>query len=204
MLRSLASMQAPAALELVAPHCDIEDRLVRVPPAARVRGLYFNSLVASMKQAGKLERYRDLFPDESWSSMGLYPLAFYMLRLACAGALIASPERVHPGMHELFRSNATTFASSLLGKTMLRLLARDPVRLAEQGLAARRLTHVYGHWEILRHEPRCIEMIYREEYIWIESAIAGSARGAFEACGLEPSLETRLKDRFNGSTLIRW
>jgi len=199
-----ASMQTPAALELVGPHCDIEDRLQRVPPAARVRGLYFKSLEASMKHAGQLERYRGLFPDDRWSSMGLYPLAFWMLRLACAGALAASPERVHQGMHELLRSNATTFASSLLGRTMLRLLARDPVRLAEQGLAARRLTHLYGHWEILRHGPRCIEMIYREEYVWIESAVAGSALGAFEACGLEPSLETRLKDRFNGSTLIRW
>jgi uncharacterized protein (TIGR02265 family) len=197
-------MRTSAPLELVGPHCDIEERLERVPPAARVRGLYFGSLESSLKQAGRWDRYRNLFPDDRWSSMGLYPLAFYMLRLACAGALITSPERVHQGMHELLRSNATTFASSLLGKTMLRLLARDPVRLAEQGLAARRLTHLYGHWEIVRDGPRCIEMIYREEYVWIDSAVAGAARGTFEACGLEPSLETRLKDPFNGSTLIRW
>jgi uncharacterized protein (TIGR02265 family) len=197
-------MRSSAPLDLVGPHCDIEERLQSVSPAARVRGLYFRSLESSLKQLGHWDRYQDLFPEERWSSMGLYPLAPYMLRLACAGALVASPERVHHGMHELLRSNATIFASSLLGKTMLRLLARDPVRLAEQGLAARRLTHLYGHWEMARCGPRCIEMIYCEEYVWIESAVAGAARGTFEACGLEPSLETRLKDRFNGSTVIRW
>jgi hypothetical protein len=47
-------------------------------------------------------------------------------------------------------------------------------------------------------------MIYREEYLWIESAIAGAAQGTFEACGLSPTLETRLQDRFNGSTVVRW
>jgi hypothetical protein len=34
--------------------------------------------------------------------------------------------------------------------------------------------------------------------------MAGAARGTFEACGLSPVLGTRLKDRFNGSTLVRW
>lgn len=157
-----------------------------------------------MKQAGALSRYQELFPGDRWSSMDLYPLGDWLLRVACGGALLASPERVHEGMHELSRSNATAFATSLLGRTMVRLLSKDPVRLAEQGLAARRLTHQYGHWEIARHGPRCIEMIYREEYAWIESIIQGAAQGTFEACDVEPRMETQLKDRFNGSTVIRW
>jgi uncharacterized protein (TIGR02265 family) len=191
-------------LDIVAPYCDIRERLPLVPAAARVRGLYFRSLASSLKQAGKLAEYRALFPDDNWRAMELYPLSAYLLRLACAGAVYASPERVHAGMHDLLRANATAFAESLLGRAMLRLLARDPVRLTEQALAARRLTHVYGHWEIAHHGPRCIEMIYHEEYMWLESAMAGAARGTFEACGLSPVLETRLKDRFNGSTLVRW
>jgi uncharacterized protein (TIGR02265 family) len=197
-------MPSSAPLDLVAPHCDIRERLQLIPAAARVRGLYFRSLVSTLKQAGKFSEYTALFPDDDWSAMELYPLSSYILRLACAGAVFASPERVHAGMHELLRANATAFADSLLGKTMLRLLSRDPVRLTEQALAARRMTHVYGHWEIARHDARCIEMMYHEEYVWMESAVAGAARGTFEACGLTPSLETRLKDRFNGSTIVRW
>jgi uncharacterized protein (TIGR02265 family) len=197
-------MRPAAPLDIVAPYCDIRERLQLVPAAARVRGLYFRSLVSELKQAGKLTEYRALFPDDNWSAMELYPLSSYILRLACSGALLASPERVHEGMHDIMRANATAFADSLLGKAMLRLLSRDPVRLTEQALAARRLTHLYGHWEIARHGPRCIEMIYHEEYVWLESAAVGAARGTFEACGLSPMLETRLKDRFNGSTLVRW
>jgi hypothetical protein len=87
---------------------------------------------------------------------------------------------------------------------MLRLLANDPVRVTEQGLAARRQTFQYGQWSIQRLDGRALRMVYQEEYIWIESAIAGGAVGAFESAGVKIVTETQLTDRFNGSTLIRW
>lgn len=199
-----ARYQLERVLDILSPHCDIAERLEVVPPSARVRGLYLASLGAVLQRAGKLGLYQEFFAAERWSPVRMYPLRDYMIRLAAAGATLASPERVHEGMRDVWRTNATTFASSLLGRTMLRLLSHDPVRLTEQGLAARRQTYQYGHWEIVRHRPRSIEMVYREEYIWIESAIAGGAIGAFEACGIEAQLETRLINRFDGSTLISW
>jgi uncharacterized protein (TIGR02265 family) len=195
---------ADRAIQLVAPHCDLVDRLKVVPPSALVRGLYLKSLEAIVQRAGRAGLYREYFAGERWSAIRMYPLRDYMIRLAVAGAALHSPEQLHRGMHDVWRTNATTFASSLLGRTMLRLLSHDPVRLTEQGLAARRQTFQYGHWEIVRHGPRSIEMVYREEYIWIESAIAGGAVGAFEACGIEAKLETKLLNRFDGSTAITW
>lgn len=192
------------AVELVAPYCDIAERLEAVPPSAKVRGLYMKSLESVVQRAGRAQLYLQYFRNERWSPVRMYPLRDYMIRLAVAGASLCSPERVHDGMRDVWRTNATTFASSLLGKTMLRLLSHDPVRLTEQGLAARRQTYQYGHWEIVHHRPRSIEMVYREEYIWIESAIAGGAIGAFESCGIEANLETKLINRFDGSTLISW
>jgi uncharacterized protein (TIGR02265 family) len=200
----LSDSKLDRAIELVAPHCDIVDRLTVVPPSARVRGLYFNSFDSLLERAGKTALYRRYFADERWSALRMYPLRDYLIRLAVAGASLRGPEHIHDGMHDVWRTNATTFASSLLGKTMLRLLSHDPVRLTEQGLAARRQTYQYGHWSIVRHGPRSIEMVYREEYIWIESAIAGGAVGAFETCGIRAELETKLINRFDGSTLIRW
>jgi uncharacterized protein (TIGR02265 family) len=192
------------AIELVAPYCDIVDRLALVPPSARVRGLYLNSFDSLLERAGKAALYREYFASERWSALRMYPLRDYLIRLAVAGAALRGPEGLHDGMHDVWRTNATTFASSLLGRTMLRLLSRDPVRLTEQGLAARRQTYQYGHWSIVRHGPRSIEMVYREEYIWIESAIAGGAVGAFETCGIKADLQTKLIGRFDGSTLISW
>ncbi len=201
---SLRVRPVERAIQVVAPYCDIVDRLQVVPPSARVRGLYLRSLETVTQRAGRGVLYREYFGGERWSPIRMYPLRDYMIRLALAGASLRSPERVHEGMHDVWRSNATTFASSLLGRTMLRLLSNDPVRLTEQGLAARRQTYQYGHWEIVRHGPRAIEMVYREEYLWIESAIAGGAVGAFEACGIKANLETKLSDRFDGSTMITW
>jgi uncharacterized protein (TIGR02265 family) len=192
------------AIQVVAPHCDIVSRLEVVPPSALVRGLYLRSFETVLQRAGRIQLYREYFEGERWSPIRMYPLRDYMIRLAVAGASLRSPERVHEGMHDIWRTNAATFAASLLGRTMLRLLSHDPVRLTEQGLAARRQTYQYGHWAIKRHGPRAVEMVYREEYLWIESAIAGGAVGAFEACGVEAKLETKLLNRFDGSTMITW
>jgi uncharacterized protein (TIGR02265 family) len=192
------------AIQVVAPYCDIVSRLEVVPPSALVRGLYLRSFETVLQRAGRTQLYREYFEGERWSPIRMYPLRDYMIRLAVAGASLRSPERVHDGMHDVWRTNATTFAASLLGRTMLRLLSHDPVRLTEQGLAARRQTYQYGHWEIVRHGPRAVEMVYREEYLWIESAIAGGAVGAFEACGIEANLQTKLLNRFDGSTMITW
>lgn len=198
---------APAlspAIELLAPHCDLVERLSAVPPSAQVRGIYFKSFENLLDKRAKSALYNRYLPHQSWVSIRPYPLRDYLVRLAMAGASLESPERLHEGMFEVWRAHATTFANSLLGRTMLRLLSHDPVRLTEQALAARRQTFLYGHWHTVRHAPRFVEMVYEEEYVWIESAINGGAVGSFEACGIEAKLETRLKDRFNGSTLIRW
>ena len=193
------------AIELVAPYCDIVERLAVVPPsAARTRAvLQVVRFVAA--SARRSPRFTGTISRASAGRRcACTRCATTCIRLAVAGAALHGPERVHDGMHDVWRTNATTFASSLLGRTMLRLLSHDPVRLTEQGLAARRQTYQYGNWSIVRHGPRSIEMIYREEYIWIESAIAGGAVGAFEACGIKVNLQTKLINRFDGSTLISW
>ena len=191
------------ALKLVAAHCDIEERIKLVPPTARVRGVLFRSIHTQLEKRGLLEAYAAYFGDKR-AAIPFYPLSDYLLRLAVAGALVATPARLHEGMFEISKGNAREIVDSLLGRALLRLLARDPVRLTEQGLAARRQISSYGRWSISRHAERSIEMVYEDEYTWIESAIAGSAVGTFEACGLTPRIETRLVDRFNGSTRIEW
>ncbi len=150
-----------------------------------------------------LDRYKELFPGD-FSAIPYYPLSEYLVRIAVAGALITSPERVHEGMYEISLGNARTFAESLLGRTLIRLLARDPVSLLEQAIAARRQMSSYGTWTLVRREPKVIEVQYVNEYTWIESAIAGSAVGTFEGQHIHAKIETHLTDRFNGSTLFSW
>lgn len=200
----LPAMSLVRAVDLVAPHCDIVERLIDVPPSARIRGWYFKSMLAVLQRHDRLLAYEDYFPDETWSALGMHPLADYLVRLAVAGALITTPARLHEGIFEISRQNATAFVSSLLGRVLVRILARDPVRLTQQGLAARRQSTTYGTWEIRRPGPREVQMIYRGEYMWIESAIAGAAAGTFESCGVKADVRTQLDDKYNGATTIRW
>jgi uncharacterized protein (TIGR02265 family) len=192
------------AIELVAPHCDIVDRLKVVPPSAQTRGVWIKNVEKQVERLGVMTAYRGYFPDDRYGTLPHYPLGDFLIRLACAGALVASPERVHDGMFMITRGNAESFMETILGRVMLRVLSRDPVRLLEQGMAARRQSFTYGHWELRRHSEREVEVVHQNEYWWIESGVAGAAAGTFEACNIVAQTETKLIDRFNGSTFCRW
>jgi uncharacterized protein (TIGR02265 family) len=192
------------ALDMVAPHCDIEERLRAIPPAARIRGLTFRPITAVLRKAGKLEPYLELFGPQLQNSMALYPLGDFLVHLAAAAAILRSPEEILQGMFEISLETAREYVSSMLGRALVRLMAKDPYRLAQQGLAMHRQTHFYGHWELVRHGPREMEMMYHDEYVWIEHSVAGAAVGTFENCGVTPVIVTTTRDRFNGSTRVRW
>lgn len=192
------------ALTLVAAHCDIEERLPLVPPSAAMRGFYFKAIEKQVATRGALEPYRAYFPADRFGSLSFHSIREYLVRIACAGALVASPERVHEGMSIIAMGNARAFIESMLGRLMLRVLSGDPIRLLEQAVAGRRQSTNYGHWEMVRHSDRAVEIVYRQEYVWIESAIAGAGLGTFEACGLPVHMENQLVDRFNGSSLLTW
>jgi len=192
------------ALELVAPHCDIVDRLRFVPPSAAVRGVFFRNVEVQVERMGQSGAYRGYFPEDRYASLPYYPLSDFMLRLACAGALVATPECVHDGMRKITQGNATTFVHSLLGRALVRLAARDPLRLTQQGLAARRQSHRYGRWSLLPISASRLQVLYEDEFLWIDSAVHGAAEGTYVACSTEVQLATELTGRYTGRTTISW
>jgi uncharacterized protein (TIGR02265 family) len=194
---------ADRAMALIAPHCDIVERLSLTPPSAQVRGVFLRNIERQLEKWGQLEKYKRYFSDEPAPDHAFCYLGDYLVRIACAGALVASPRALHEGVFRIAKGNASTFVESLLGRLMLRSLSTDPWRLMEQGLAARRQSFTYGHWDLVRHEDGFMEIVHRSEYVWLESEIAGAALGTFEPLGIS-DVRTVLVDRFNGSTLIRW
>ena len=117
---------------------------------------------------------------------------------------MSTPETLHDGIFDLTRWNASAFASSVLGKVLIRFLARDPIKLTEQALAGRRQSTTYGEWKLLKRGPRDLEICFRDEYMWIESAINGAAVGTYDICDIKPTLTTSLESKYTGSTRIRW
>lgn len=204
---SIAEARALAAagpLAWIAPHCDIVERLGAVPPSAQLRGVWFRILERLLERRGLLPQYRAFFPDLSPSSLSFSPVADFLPCAAVAGALVATPERLHDGMFELTRENAHAFAKTLFGRTLLRLLANEPKRLAQQAIASRRQTTNYGSWELSHAGPNQLRMMHREEYVWIESYMRGAALGTYESCGLACEAEVVMDDRFNGAIVVSW
>jgi uncharacterized protein (TIGR02265 family) len=190
-------------LDLVSAHCDIADRLAVVPPDAMVRGIWFKALDAELGRRGLGQRYADAVGPRDESVFGMYPVRDYLVRVAFAGALVASPEKLHDGMRELSRANATYFASSLLGRGMMHLLSRDPLRVARQSVASKRHATNYGRWYLGGSGPSHLEIIHENEFVWVDSALLGAAEGTF-ASTRDCRCEVVMRDRFNGSIFVRW
>ncbi len=191
-------------LDWVAPHCDLLERIDRIPPSAQVRGVWTKILERQLQERGLLPEYRRLLPGHSSGAFELHHVSDLLLRAAVAGALLAGPEDLHQGMFEITRDNARRFTSSLMGRTLLRLLARDPRRLCQQILASRRQTCHYGSWELLSVREGEARIYLREEYIWIESYLLGAAVGTFEVLGDDVEATAELEGPFHGTHIIRW
>jgi uncharacterized protein (TIGR02265 family) len=184
-------------------HCDVEERLPLIPPSAKVRGIYFGGIDRTLAKAGCLDRFKALFPPRP-AAVLWHPAADFLVRLAAGGAILAGPERVHEGMFEIGRGNAVTFAESLVGRALIRLLDRDPIRLLKQGIAGRRQGFSYGRWELEFPVDGEAVVTMSEEYAYIESYFLGAARGTFDAVSVPVRAEAVLRDRFNGTHILRW
>lgn len=192
-----------ALLHELGRHCDIADRLPLIPPSAKVRGVYGRSIDGAVEEAGKLEQFREMFP-QGLAPLSWHPLSEFLIRVAVAGALLAGPERVHDGMQEIGRRNALEFARSLLGRMIVRLLSRDPRKLLLQGVAARRQTCSYGNWQVSFPDERSAVMTMVEEYLYMDSFLMGAARGTFDAVGMSVDAQTIHDGRFHGRHVLRW
>src|SRR4029077_10285182 len=124
----------------------LAERLPLLPPSAKVRGLYFRQIERALAKAGGRGRFDSIFPQR-FAAVLWHPAAEFLVRLAVGGSLLAGSERIHQGMFEIGRGNAVAFAESLIGRTLGRILDRDPKRLLGQAIAGRRQGMNYGHWE---------------------------------------------------------
>jgi len=190
-------------IDEVCRYCDLRERLTLVPPSAKIRGLYFRSIEAVLARAGCAQRYRELYP-ERFTAILFHPCSEFLVRLTVGASLLTSPERVHEGMFEIGRRNALAFSESLLGRTLFRLLARDPQKLMLQAAAARRQSMNFGRWELAFPAERTAVMTMTEEYCYIESYLLGAATGTFDAIAVPVRTEVELQDRFNGRHILNW
>lgn len=191
------------ALELVGPYCDLEQRLADIPPSARARGIWVRTFENVLERRGKLGAYLDVFGAKA-APLAWAPVGELVARIAVAGALTTSPREMHHGMRVIAREQAVQFSQSILGKTLIRLLNPDPVRVLQQGAAARRQTCNYGAWEYDFSQSHRVRVTHRDEYGWLDTQVLGSAEGTFEAIRVPAQFHLEMVDRYNGVIDITW
>jgi len=150
-----------------------------------------------------LSEYKRLFPSDDFGTLRFVWVGDFLIRAAVAGALIQTPQRLHDGMLELARDNARSFGASLLGRSLFRLLSRDPKRLTQQATASTRQTTSYGRWSAEYPDSHTVVIKMKGEYVWIESYLKGACLGTYESLG-QCSVEAELDDPFNGRLIVRW
>src|SRR5262245_44656391 len=124
--------------------------------------MYFRSIDDMLAGAGRAQRYRDIFPKR-YAALAWYPTREFLYHLTVGAGELRGPERVHEGMFELGRRNARAFADGILGKLMLRVLARDPVKILKQALAGRRQSAKPARWSLEFPDERTAVMGLIEE-----------------------------------------
>jgi uncharacterized protein (TIGR02265 family) len=191
------------ALDLVGAHCDLEQRLRDIPPVARARGVWVRPFEGALARRGGMEKYLEIFGSPA-AALSWHACGEVAARFAVAGALYTSPRELHVGMRELGRAQAKHFADSLLGRTLLRLLSPDPVRVLQQGAAARRQGCNYGSWQHDFSTPGKAIVTHENEYLWLDSQVIGSAEGTFEAIRVPATFDLRMRDAYNGVIEITW
>ena len=196
-------MQLSEEIRALVRGSDLEERLPQVPASAHLRGLYFVNIETILGRAALLDQYRSYFP-KSYSAVRWYPVSDFLIQAAVGAALLKGPDCIAEGLVTLGHNNATAFADSLLGKAMLRLLARDPVKLLKQATAGRRQSCRYGRWEVEFTGPGSAVIEMFEEYLWIDTNVLGAAIGTFQASGHDVEVRAELDSMFRGRHILTW
>ncbi len=195
-----------ALFEAAQEHCDIAERLESVKAEQAVRGVWFSMLrdEVARRGGGRGEQFDREFGPHDFVTFKMYPVAEYLKRLVVAGALVASPEKVHEGMLDLHRTSVRYFAQSLLGRAIVSLVRPTPLGLYRQISRGRMHIATYGKWIIEPAGDRELKIRIVDEPVYIESAQLGGVLSTLDVCGVEGSATVEMHDRFEGTATVRW
>jgi uncharacterized protein (TIGR02265 family) len=191
--------------EQAAQHIDVVDRLTRIRRDQLARGVWFRMLREEVARRGHVRAYDAEGGPHEATTFKMYPLDDYLRRLVIAGALIASPEKVHDGMRDLHRESVRYFTKSILGRLIISVMRPTPHDLLQQIERSRPHVANYGTFRYERRGPRAAAMHLSDEPVYIESAQLGSMLSTLDACGItDARTEITLHSFSSGTILAEW
>jgi len=183
---------------------------------ATTKGMFFNDLIALVKkERGKAEAEamcRELDLPTEFRALSAYPIEDEVrLQLAVIKRLYPDKD-VKQGMYELGRTSFSTFASSLLGKVGLTLLANEPRKLAQRIPDYVKMVNNFGSIDVEELDDKQVRLVYQEMREYGEHH-QGILQAGIEIMGFEGTVELkvqRLEEKSaheletDFSLLLRW
>jgi len=184
---------------------DLARRLSDTPASATVRGVWFSMAADHVQRMGRAEtvawrtavRTRRRFPFLSYS------LREYLEELAVAAAIV-DPMSPGDGIRQIWRRATSSYVATPFGRSLIRLIGRNPLRYL--GWLAEHRDHFcnYGEWRLVPRSEGYAVMEMKDEFIWIEHAHCGGAEGLLETCGVKGTVESELVSPYHGRMHVRW
>jgi uncharacterized protein (TIGR02265 family) len=185
-------------------HTDLEWRLSQIPDSAACRGVYFNMLdqQAAAFGARVQKEYRDYFKLISFNGLRLYSIKDYLTRMVKLAALQFGPANIHKGLFEIQEAAWPSWRKTLVGRATFAVLGNDfdAVLRVMGGAVSKSLNH--GSCKITKEAAGKYVARFTEQYVYIEHAMAGALTGVARACGVPVTVESQLRDAFNGDVII--
>jgi uncharacterized protein (TIGR02265 family) len=185
-------------------HTDLKWRLTQIPDNACCRGLYLNSLDASAYELGPevLEAYRQFFQTYRFSAFRLYPVKDYLTRLVKLAQLKYGGPGIYRGIFDIHAKSPEAFRRTVLGRVTFDVLGMSfhtMVSLLKRGVSN---SVNYMEFNAIREAHNQYLIRFKNEYVYIEHAMAGALQGLANISGVSIQQEIMLADPFNGDIRI--
>jgi uncharacterized protein (TIGR02265 family) len=181
-------------------HTDLKWRLSQIPDGAACRGLFFNMLDERAAEFGPeiQQEYRNYFKIHKFQAFKLYSVKDYLTRMVKLSQLKFGGPNIHRGLWELQYASWPAWRKTLMGRATVGLLGKDFQAILKMCKTTVSMSINYGSFEVEGGPSRFL-LTHKNEYVYIEHAMAGGIHGIAFICDLEINLSPKLIDPFNGT-----
>jgi uncharacterized protein (TIGR02265 family) len=185
-------------------HTDLKWRLANIPESAACRGVYFNMLDDRSAEFGldAQHEYRDFFKLYHFSPVRLYSLKDYLLRMVLLSQIHFGGPNIYRGIFDIMAASWPAWRKTLMGRVSLELLGKDFVSIVKMAKTTIRMSVNYGSFQFHQAGPNYCITSHRNEYNYIQYAMAGALQGIATVCETPVIVEPVLSDPFNGELRV--
>jgi uncharacterized protein (TIGR02265 family) len=145
--------------------------------------------------------YREYFKSYKFSPLRLFSVKDYLSRMAMVAQIEFGGPGIYGGIFELQAASWPAWRKTLMGRATLSILGTEFHSILKMVRSTVRMSINYGSFEVEGGPTRYLTH-HRNEYNYIEHAMAGGIQGIARVCGVRVDIKPELVDPFNGTLVV--